>query len=93
MACTPTASEEVVNTAEPVESRVAVPRLNAPSRKVTEPVGVPLLELTIAVKATDCPNTVGFLEEATAVVAPAVFTVSVAAPDVTEPDELVNTAW
>ena len=76
----------------PVESSVAVPMVEAPSTKATVPVGVPVVALTVAVNVTACPNTDGFLEEATAVVAPAVFTVNVAALDVTEPDELVNTA-
>lgn len=92
MVCAPTASAEVVNEAAPVESSVAVPMLEAPSRKVTVPVGVPEVALTVAVKVTVCPKTVGFLEETRAIVAPAVFTVKVAAVDVTEPDELVNTA-
>ena len=88
----PTAREEVVNEPAPVESRVAVPRVVAPSRNVTVPVGVPDVALTVAVKLTACPNTVGFLEEDTVVVVAAVFTVSVAALDITEPDALVNTA-
>lgn len=88
----PTASAEVVSEPAPVVSSVAVPMLDAPSRNVTVPVGVPVVELTVAVNVTACPNTVGFLEDVTAVVAPAVFTFKVAAPDVTEPEELVNTA-
>lgn len=93
MVCAPTANADVVNEAAPVESSVAVPMVEVPSRKVTVPVGVPEVALTVAVKVSACPKTVGFLEETTAVVAPAVFTVKVAAPDVTEPDALVNTAW
>ena len=81
-----------MNKAAPAESSVAVPMFVAPSRNVTVPVGVPVVALTVAVKATVWPNTVGFLEETRAVVAPAVFTVKVAALDVTDPDELVNTA-
>lgn len=81
-----------MNEAAPVESRVAVAMLVAASRNVTVPVGVPDVALTVAVKVTGCPKTVGFLEETTAVVALEVFTVKVAALDVTEPDELVNTA-
>src|SRR5919108_4307876 len=92
MECVPTASVEVVNEAAPVESRVAEPRLDAPSRKLTVPVGVPAVPLTVAVKMTACPKTVGFLEETRAVVTPAAFTIKVAALDVTEPVELVNTA-
>lgn len=92
MVCAPTASAEVVNEAAPVESSVAVPMADAPSSIVTVPVGVPEVALTVAVKVIPCPKTVGFLEETTVVVAPAVFTVRVAALEVTEPDALVNTA-
>ena len=92
MACVPTASAEVVKEPAPVESKVAVPRLVAPSRKVTVPVGVPVDALTAAVSVTACPKTVGFLEETKVVVAPVVFTVKVAALDMTEPEALVNTA-
>lgn len=92
MVCVLTAREEVVSGAAPVESSVAVPMLEAPSRKVTVPVGVPAFALTVAVKVTACPKTDGFFEETTAAVAPAVFTVKVAALDVTEPLALVNTA-
>ena len=82
----------MVNETAPVESRVAVPRLAAPSRNVTVPVGPPDVALTVAVKVTACPKTVGFLEETRVVVALTVLTVKVAALDVTEPVELVNTA-
>lgn len=88
----PTASAEVVKEAAPVESSVAVPMLDMPSRNVRVPVGVPVVALTVAKNVTACPNTVGFLEEAIAVVAAAVFTVRVAAPDITEPEALVKTA-
>ena len=48
----PTASAEVVNEPAPVESSVAVPMLEPPSRKVTVPVGVPAVALTVAVNVT-----------------------------------------
>lgn len=48
----PTASEEVVNVAEPVESRVDAPMVEAPSRKEMVPVGVPEVAVTVAVKVT-----------------------------------------
>ena len=51
----PAASAEVVNEAAPVESSVAVPRLDPPSLKVITPVGVPApgaTALTVAVKVT-----------------------------------------
>ena len=50
-----TANDEVVRLAFP-ELRVAVPKVAAPSRKVTVPVGVPdpgATALTVAVKVTD----------------------------------------
>ena len=45
------------------EARVVLPSIN-----VTVPVGVPLLELTVAVMVTDCPNTEGFRVDVAAVV-------------------------
>ena len=45
---------------------VAVPRVEAPSRNVTVPVGVPepgVPAVTVAVKVTDWPNTDGFAED------------------------------
>ena len=92
MACVPTARAEVVKAVAPVESSVPVPRLVAPSRNVTAPVGVPEVALTVAVNLTACPNTAGFLEDVTDVVAPAVFTAKEAELEVTEPEALVNTA-
>ena len=92
MAWFPTASAEVASEAVRVESSVAVPMLDAPSRKVMVPVGVPLVALTVAVKVTACPKTVGFLEDTTLVVAPAAFTVNMAVPDVTDPEAFVKTA-
>ncbi len=88
----PTASAEVVNVPVPVESSDAVRRLAVPSRNVTVPVGVPELALTVAVNVTISPNTVGFLDEAKFVAAPAVLTVNVAALDMAEPEGFVNTA-
>ncbi len=53
------------------EARVLVASEVAPSLKVTVPLGVPLAggtALTVAVKATDCPNTDGLVPETSAVV-------------------------
>ena len=50
---------EVLKVAFPVPSRVAVPKVVAPFLKVTVPVGVPEDPVTVAVKVTDCPNTLG----------------------------------
>ena len=44
-----------------------MPSMVAPSLKVTVPVGVPAPELTVAVNVTDCPETEGLGEEASAV--------------------------
>lgn len=53
--CVPTDRVEVERFACPPLS-AAVPSVVAPSRKVTVPVGVPLVfEATVAVKVTDCP--------------------------------------
>jgi hypothetical protein len=53
---------------------------------------LPWLLETVAVKVTDCPYTDGFVEELSAVVVSILFTVSVAAFDVTgEPQEPVTT--
>lgn len=56
----------------PEASKVAAPRLVAPSRKFTVPVGtvVPEAGVTMAVKVTDCPTTDGFTEEVSTVVVP-----------------------
>jgi hypothetical protein len=80
----PTASEEVANVALP-ELKAAVARVEAPSRKVTVPVGVPApgaTALTVAVKVTDWPNTDGFTDEVTVVELDALLTVWVTAADV-----------
>ena len=75
MECGPTARKAVVREAMPEEPRVAAPRLVAPSRNVTVPVGVPPGELTVAVKVTACPNTAGLAEEIDVTVVEAIFTV------------------
>src|SRR6266581_917849 len=93
MECAPTAREAVVSVAMPEESSVPVPRLVAPSRNVTVPVGMPTGELTVAVKVTDWPNTDGFAEDTRAVVVAGLITVNVAALEVALPAELLNTAW
>ena len=67
----PTPRVEVLKAAVPPLSG-AVPKVVAPSLKVTVPVGVPVpgaTGLTVAVKLTDCPKTDGFWLELTVVVA------------------------
>ena len=66
----PRESEEVVNVATPEPLSAPNPMGLPPSRKTTDPVGIPVLGgtgETVAVKVTDCPNTEGFAEEVTVV--------------------------
>jgi hypothetical protein len=70
MECEPMESELVVKRALPAFS-VPVPKTAAPSLNVTLPEGVPapgLTTATVAVKATDWPETDGLAEEVTTVV-------------------------
>lgn len=56
MECVPTVSIEIVKVAIPLLFRVPVPSVVVPSRKVTEPVGVPLLRgVTVAVNVIGVP--------------------------------------
>ena len=75
MECAPTAREAVVSVAMPKESSAPVPRLVAPSRNVTVPVGMPAGELTVAVKVTGWPKVDGFAEEIAVTVVAPLFTV------------------
>jgi hypothetical protein len=55
----------------------------APSRKLTEPVGVPApgaTTATVAVKVTDCPKTDGLTEDVRLVVVVALLTTWLTAP-------------
>jgi hypothetical protein len=70
----PTASVEIVRTAVPL-LRVTVPRLVAPSLKVTEPVA--LDGVTVAVQVTVCRYVEGFGEQARVVDEVALFTTCV----------------
>src|SRR5579862_5586322 len=65
----PTASAEVLKAAwpEPFTATFEA-RTLLPSVKVTVPTGTPLLEVTLAVKVTDCPNEDGLGVEVTVVV-------------------------
>src|SRR5712692_7041530 len=59
MAWAPAPSADVVRVAVP-PLRDLVPSVVVPSRKVTEPVGVPTpgdVTVTVAVRVTGCPNT------------------------------------
>jgi hypothetical protein len=66
--CAPTERAAVPKLAWPEAFSVAVPSEVAPSLNVTRPIGTPLLELTVAVKATDWPNVDGLSAEMSAVV-------------------------
>jgi len=73
--CVPCASAEVVSVATLPPPTAAVPRLLAPSKNCTVPVGV--APLTVAVNVTDWPSVDGFCDDVSAVVvapAPAEFT-------------------
>jgi hypothetical protein len=59
-----------------------VPSVVAPSLKVTVPVGVPAVEVAVAVNVTDCPNLLGFSDEVRVVELAAGFTVCVSAVEV-----------
>jgi len=63
----PTARAEVVKVAVPADS-VPVPSTLAPSRKLTLPVGVPPVPMTVAVNVTDCPERDGFGDDPRVVV-------------------------
>ena len=72
----PTVSkEEVVKAADP-PLRATVPRVVDPEVKVTLPVGVGPLLVTLAVNVTLCPAKLGFAEDVAAVAEAAWFTVT-----------------
>ena len=85
----PTARVEVVKLAVVVPAlvlKVPWPMLREPSEKITTPVGLATaglpgpLTVTVAVKVTNWPDTVGLAEAATAVVVAAWLTVWVSVP-------------
>jgi hypothetical protein len=56
MVCVPVVSVVTGSVAAPLPFKDSVDRSTPPSKKLTEPVGVPLAEeLTVAVKVTDPP--------------------------------------
>src|SRR5215217_1681587 len=62
-------STAVVSVACALPLSAPVPRVVAPSMKVTVPVGVPgVVDVTVAVKVTDCPTTEGLRPDVTVVV-------------------------
>jgi hypothetical protein len=64
----PTASVVVLNVATPLLFTATFDAsVVAPSANATVPAGVPAMEVTVAVKVTDCPNVEGFGEEVTVV--------------------------
>lgn len=71
----------MLNVALPLLS-VPVPNVVEPFLKVTVPVGVPPLEVTVAVKVTDWPEVDGLREEVSEVELLALLTVWVSAGEV-----------
>src|SRR5688572_7488391 len=74
-----TVNEEMVSWAEPPLKVIGGPALEPSMTNWTVPVGVPtpaVFEVTVAVKVVLCPNTVGLIEELTAVVVLAFATVT-----------------
>jgi len=71
----------VENVALPLAS-VPVPTVVVPSLKATVPLGVPPVEVTVAVNVTAPPNGDGFSDDATAVELAACFTICVSAAEV-----------
>ena len=65
----PRGRDDVMIVATPEEFKLAVPITVLPLLKVTVPVGIPVLEVTVAVKVTGDPNVDGFGAEVRAAVA------------------------
>ena len=67
--CVPEASEVVENVALPVVVLTLTPEVSVvvPSMKAIVPLGIPLLDVTVAVKVTDCDGFDGFSEDVTEV--------------------------
>jgi hypothetical protein len=59
----PETSAEVEREAWPVAFSVPLPMEVVPSKKITVPVGVPPVPLTVAVNVIDCPAVDGFSED------------------------------
>ena len=59
----PTAKVDVLNVANPLPFKVAVPSVVKPFLKVMVPDGVPEEPVTVAVKIIGCPKTDGFTED------------------------------
>ncbi len=51
----PAVSDETVSVVTPVASSVPVTMAVVPSRRVTVPLGMPVPDVTVAVKTTPCP--------------------------------------
>ena len=66
--CWPTLRVEMLRVAAPLGDRVPVPRVVAPSWKVTFPVGAGATGVIVAVNVTDWPHTVGLVADVRVVV-------------------------
>src|SRR5262245_39381863 len=85
MAWPPAAAKLVVSVAVPPGPTATVPRITAPSLKVTEPDGAPApgaTAATVAVKVTARPVTAGLTDDARATAVAARLTVTAAAAEV-----------
>ena len=69
MGCVPAANDEVANVALPVVVLTLTPeaRVVVPSMKAIVPEGIPFVEVTVAVKVTDCDGFDGLREDVTVV--------------------------
>jgi hypothetical protein len=87
MECVPTASAAVEYVATPLELTVPVPSGVDPSTKLTVPVGVLMVELTVAVSVMEFCTSTGFEFDVNTMPGVTCVTVSV-----TEPVALLNVA-
>ena len=79
----PTDSEAILSVAWPEASSAALPKLVAPSKKVTVPLGVPAAgatATTVAVRVMACPDSDGLTDVMNAVAVDPAFTVRLVLP-------------
>ena len=70
----------MLNVAEPPDSATGEPELVPSTANWTVPVGVPAVEVTVAVNVTESPNIDGFADDDTLIVVDAPLTVCVNEP-------------
>jgi len=82
MVCVPAVNVETDTLAKPEPLSWTAPKRLPPSKKAMEPVGVPEIAVTVAVKVTCCPTVEGFgLPVTLVVVVAAGFTTCVKVPE------------